>query len=134
MSRQSRLLPLILGSAILTAGHFRAPIAHAEAIVSGSDHNLMIEVRDTSLQDVLTALGAKFDLRFRGLSSLDRRIEGTYRGSLREVITRLLDRYDYVLKTNGARIEVIILDAAKHSETRAEHGQAVPGPTKRRSD
>jgi hypothetical protein len=134
LSRRSRLLQLILGSAVLAAGHFCAPLGHAEAIVSGADNNLTIEARDTSLQDVLTALGAKFDLRVRGLSSLNRQVEGRYEGSLRAVVTRLLNGYDYVLKTDSGHVEVIVLGVAKQSETRPEYSQAVPIPTKRRSD
>ena len=132
--RRSRFLALIVASAVLAAGDFCAQRAHAEAVVSGADNNLTIEVHDTSLQDVLTALGAKFGLRVRGLSSLNRQVEGRYEGSLRGVVTRLLNGYDYVLKTDAGRIEVIIVGAAKQIETRAANGQVVPIATKRRSD
>jgi hypothetical protein len=128
------LLQLVLGSTVLAAGHLCAPLAHAETIVSGGDNNLTIEVRNTSLQDVLTALGAKFGLRVRGSSSLNRQVEGRYEGSLRGIVTRLLNGYDYVLKSDGGGIEVIIVGAATQSETRSEHSQALPAPTKRRSD
>jgi hypothetical protein len=95
---------------------------------------LTIEVRDTSLRDVLTALGAKFGLHVRGLSSLNRQVEGRYEGSLRGVVTRLLNGYDYVLKTDDGRMEVIIVGATKQSETGLKPSQAVWVPTRRRSD
>ena len=124
VSRRSRLLQFILGSAVLAAGHFCAPLGHAEAIVSGADNNLTIEARDTSLQDVLNALGAKFDLRVRGLSSLNRQVEGRYEGSLRAVVTRLVNGYDYVLKTDSGTSKS--LSWARQSRAKRDRSMAKP--------
>lgn len=126
VSRHTRFMSLLLGSVVLAAGLVCAVRADAQAIVSGAENDVTIEAHDTSLQDVLAALGARFGLRYRNVSALDRRINGTYGGSLRGVVARLLDGYDYVMKTDGGRIEVIVLGAA--------NSRAMPAATRRRSD
>ena len=134
MSPPARLQPYLLSSAILVMAHACACVAHAEAIVSGTENELSVEARDTTVQDVLAILGEKFGLRYHGLSSVGRPIAGTYAGSLHTVVTRLLDGCDYVMKIDGGRIEVFVLRAAGQNEARAEHSQAVLIPTRRRSD
>src|SRR5882724_2197068 len=93
MSPRARLLPYLLSFAILIMAP--ACVARAEAIVSGTENQLAVEARDTNVQDVLAILAGKFGLRYHGLSAVGRPIVGTYAGSLRTVVTRLLDGYDY---------------------------------------
>jgi hypothetical protein len=131
MSPRARLLSYLLRAALSIMWAFPAL---AEAIVSGTETELAVEARDTTVQDVLALLGEKFGLRYHGLSSVGRPIAGTYAGSLRAVVTRLLDGYDYVMKIEGGRIEVFVLRAAGQNEARAAQAQAVPIPTRRRAD
>ena len=132
MSPRARLLPYLLSFAILIMAP--ACVARAEAIVSGTENQLAVEVRDTNVQDVLAILADKFGLRYHGLSAAGRPIVGTYAGSLRTVVTRLLDGYDYVMKVEGGRIEVFVLGVARRNEAGPGHSQTVSAPTRRRSD
>jgi hypothetical protein len=134
MSRQGRLLRLLLSSAVLVAGGACSHDALAQTTITGAEDGLTVEARGASVQEVLAALGTKFGLRYRNITVLDRRIDGTYEGSLHRVVTRLLDGSSYVMSTDGGHIEVIVVGAAKRNEMRPQPGTAVPTPTRRRSD
>jgi hypothetical protein len=82
--------------------------ARAETNITGSPDALRVEAHDTALQAVLQALG----VRIRSAADLNRSIEGTFKGSLREVITRLLDGYDFFIHKSGDNIEVVIVGSS----------------------
>ena len=135
MSRHGRLLRLLLSSAVLVAGPACPHDALAQAtIITGAEDDLTVQARNSSVQEVLAALGAKFGLRYRNIAALDRRIDGTYEGSLHRVVTRLLDGSSYVMSTGGGQIEVIVVSAAKRNDVRSQPGTPVFAPTRRRSD
>ena len=101
---------------------------HAEARISGSSDALQIEAQDASIDEVLNALESRFGLHYRAMAALDRRMTGAYAGSLRRVLKRLLDGFDYVVKVNSGTLDVIIIGAA-------DQRRAVPVPVPRhRSD
>jgi hypothetical protein len=134
MSRLGCRLELVLGLAVLIAGLARPPYARAETIITGVQDDLTLEAHDASIQDVLAALGTKFGLRYRNITAIDRRFDGTYEGSLHRVMTRLLDGSSYVMSTDGGHIEVIMVGVAKRNEMLPPPGMTVPTPTRRRSD
>ena len=72
--------------------------------IKGDVATLYIEVRQTTIADVLSALA----VRYRASVSLDEVIEGTYAGSLDQVVSRVLNGYNYATKHNGPNFEVII--------------------------
>jgi len=100
--------------------------AGAEVSVAGDAKAVQVEARDASVEDVMAALGASFGLQYRGTATLDRRITGSYRGSLQHVIRRLLDGYDFIVKTNVDDVEVTVLSGGKAGEARASMS---PSPT-----
>ena len=134
MSRRGRLLQLLLSSVVLIAGLACPRDALAQTTITGAEDGLRVEARDASVQEVLAALGTKFGLRYRNITVLDRRIDGTYEGSLHRVVTRLLDGSSYVLSTGGGHIEVIMLSAAKRNDVLPQPSTTVSTPTRRRSD
>ncbi len=68
-----------------------------------------LDARRTTIADVLAALNAAFAMSYRSSIALDEEINGTYAGSLRRVISRVLDGYNYVIKQDDAKLDVIIL-------------------------
>ena len=100
--------------------------AGAEVSVSGDAKAVQVEARDASVEEVMAALGANFGLQYRGTATLERRITGSYRGSLQHVIRRLLDGYDFIVKTNVDDVEVTVLSGGKAGEARAS---MAPSPT-----
>jgi hypothetical protein len=81
----------------------------AEIQVSGTPDAITIEARDTSVEDILAALGRAFDMDYRSSIDLDKRLYGTYAGPLSRVVTRILQGYNFVLKTDNERISVTVV-------------------------
>lgn len=81
--------------------------------VSGSAKNLSINAQNSSVEDVLSALRENFNLRFQSSVILDKKLTGTYRGSLLEVVWRLLEGHDFIVESNEDQLEVVVLRAPK---------------------
>ena len=94
---------------LMMAAH--AVSARAEILVEGSAPQVRVHAQDAAVADVLAALGERFGLRVRGTVG-DRRISADLNGPLRQVIARVLDGYDYVIRTRGDGIEVTVLGTA----------------------
>src|SRR5215831_2931206 len=122
MPRQIAPPVRLLLPAILLAALFPARSFGAEAHITGEPDAVRVEARDSRVEEVLVALGASFGLQYRSASALSRRVSGTYEGSLRRVVTRLLDGYDFVMKTGSDGIEVTVYGSATP-------GAAGPTPT-----
>ena len=106
MQRQSAVLTsLVVIGLSLTA----VPDARAEVQVQGGPDAVVIDAHDASVEDVLEALGMSFGLQHRGAGALQRRISGTYRGSLQHVVRRVLDGYNFIVKTDDDDIEVVVI-------------------------
>jgi hypothetical protein len=105
-----------------------APGARAEVQVQGAPDALVLDARDASVEDVLEALGTSFGLQHRGADALQRRISGTYRGSLQHVVRRLLDGYNFVLKTDEDDIEVVVIGGEGSGAATAGAAAAAAAP------
>jgi hypothetical protein len=82
---------------------------HAETLVAGGPAALRVEAQNATLQEVLTVLRSSFGLKFQISTDLNRSVSGTYNGSLREVITKLLYGYDFFVRKLGDDLEVVVL-------------------------
>ena len=110
--------------------------AHAETHVGGEPAALRVEARNATLQEVLTALRSSFGLKIQASTSTDlnRSVSGTYNGSLREVITRLLDGYDFFVRKLGDDLEVVVVGFSASAGTvpRPEIAEPTRRPALRR--
>jgi hypothetical protein len=88
-----------------------AVLARAEILVEGSISHVRVHAQDAVVADVLAALAARFGLRVRGTVG-DRRISADLTGPLGRVVARVLDGYDYVIRTRGDGMEVTVLGTA----------------------
>jgi hypothetical protein len=95
----------LLGAALAIAP---TPVL-AEIQVSGSPEAVTIEVRDTSIEDILSTLSRAFDMDYQSSIDLDKRLYGTYVGPLSRVVTRILQGYNFVLKTDNGSIFVTVV-------------------------
>jgi hypothetical protein len=100
---------LMLGVALATA----PTAALADARVRGNPEAVTIEARNTSVEEILKALGGAFDVHYRSSANLQMQVSGNYEGSLQRVMKRVLDGYSYFLKTADGRIDVTVLDAPR---------------------
>jgi hypothetical protein len=73
--------------------------------------------------DVLSAIANNFGMTYRTSVALDGPADQSYAGSLRQVVSRLLDGYVYVIKTEGGTAEIVIFGRRGTA--------AVPPPPKR---
>lgn len=81
----------------------------AEMQVRGSPEAVRIDVRDAPVEEVLAALSRTFGMHYQLSTKLDKRLSGTYAGSLRRVVMRILDGYNFILKTDDGSIVVTVL-------------------------
>jgi hypothetical protein len=113
-------------AALLFGGAVTAFPAHAEIIVEGPANALQIEMRDTSVQEVLVVLGAHYGLRFSSAAPLDRSVSGSFNGPLPRLVARLLDRYNYIVKSANGTLEVVVLGARDAAPAAPSVGIAAP--------
>ena len=85
-------------------------IARAEVHVEGSPPAVRVTSSGDTVSDVLSALAAKFKIQYRSAIPLDTAADATYSGSFRQVVSRLLDGYNYVIKAGDSKaVEIVVL-------------------------
>ena len=85
-----------------------ATIACAEVHVDGSPAAVRVTTSQDAISDVLSAIAANFNVRYRSAIPLDAAANVSYSGSVAQVISRLLDGYNYVIKTDQKSTEIVI--------------------------
>ena len=103
----SRILALAIASWILSASGGKA--ACAGLLIEGEPNAIHLEAHDVPLRQLLDAMQAKFNLRYRTDDVLDSRVTGTFNGQLRRVTMRLLEDYDFVMKMTPEGIDVLVM-------------------------
>lgn len=89
--------------------------------LTGDPAKLRLETRRTSVASVLAALATAYHISFRSAVVLDELRDGTYTGSLRHVVGRLLDGYNYFIEEHDAALDVFVVGRSD--------GKAAPAPT-----
>ena len=98
-----------------------SPVAAlAEVHVEGNPAAVRIATSQDSIDNVLSALGTTFNIRYRSAIKLDMAANPTYAGPLERVIANLLNGFNYIVKRNPDSTEIIIL--GRHGEA------AIPPP------
>jgi hypothetical protein len=108
----------LLAAATALACGLATPVS-AEVHVEGNLGALRVTTSGDALSDVLTAFGARWPVRYRSSVPLDVKIAGAYAGSLSQVVARLLDGYNYVIRRDRELTEIIVFGA---------RGEAVVAP------
>jgi hypothetical protein len=83
--------------------------AHAETQVRGTPQAIVVEAQNATVEEVLAALTDTFKVRFRSAANLDKRLTGTYAGTLQQAVSRILKGYDFVVKSGPAGLEITLL-------------------------
>jgi len=105
-----------------------ATSARADVKVHGDTTAVRIDASQASVSQVLAAIGTTFKIRYRTSTSLDTPINGTYTGSLGEVISRVLNGYNYVVKSQDGPIEITVLGRRGAQAIAAEPPPPPPSP------
>jgi hypothetical protein len=88
--------------------------------LNGASADIKLELHATMVSAALDKLLAAYNVSYRSSVALTETRDGTYKGSLRQVILRLLDGYDFIVARDGANLHVVIL------ARRGEHPIAAP--------
>jgi hypothetical protein len=94
---------------ILALGSVRAG---AEVCVDVESDGVVVDASSATVAEILTALGETGDLHYRSSVDLGRTVSGTYKGTLRQVVSRLLEGYNFTLRVSDNRIEAVIIGLA----------------------
>lgn len=109
----------------LTCG-LLARMTRAEVHIEGTPAAVRVTTGQDTIADVLSVIGATFDVKYRTEIPLDAAAHRTYSGSLGHVISRLLDGYSYVIKNEREATEIFIF--GKRGETSILPTEALPPP------
>ena len=83
--------------------------ATAASEVQGDPTDMRLLVENASTEEALQALAGSFGLVYSLPANSGRTLTGTYSGTLRQVLARILDRTDYILKIADGTVEVVVL-------------------------
>jgi hypothetical protein len=83
--------------------------AYAEVKVAGTPAAARVVADHDGVAEVLAAMAAAFNVKYRASVQLDGVLSGTYAGSLREITARVLDGYSYVVRHEGGAAEIVVL-------------------------
>ena len=84
--------------------------ARTQVSIEGDSAHVRLEARNAPLSEVLSTLEQTFPVRHRTAVALDQSIVGTYRGPLRQVLSRLLDGFSYyVADTADGGMEITVV-------------------------
>jgi hypothetical protein len=84
-----------------------AEMTRADVLVDGDEAAVRVVARQASVAEVFAALQSKFRFRYNLAVSPERQVSGTIAGPLHQVVARLLDGYDYVVKRAPDGVEVV---------------------------
>jgi hypothetical protein len=87
--------------------------AWAETQVHGTPQAVVVEAKNATVEEILVALTDTFKVEFRSAANLDKRITGTYQGTLQQAVSHILNGYDFVVKSGQAGLEITLLDGRK---------------------
>jgi hypothetical protein len=82
--------------------------ARAGVLVEGTAAAVRVTAEQAAISDVLAAVTGNFNARYRTAIPLDAPAGPAYAGSLAQVIARLLDGYNYVVKRDGQITEIVV--------------------------
>jgi hypothetical protein len=83
--------------------------AHAAVEVRGTSELVQVVAHNAKLHEVLSALAATLkSLNYRG-TNLDGVINGTFKGSVQDVLGLILSGYDYVITTQDAAMLIVVI-------------------------
>jgi hypothetical protein len=85
-----------------------AGVARAGVLVEGTPAAVRVTADQAAIADVLAAVTGNFNATYRSAVPLDVPAGPAYAGSFAQVIARLLDGYNYVVKRDGQATEIVV--------------------------
>jgi hypothetical protein len=104
----------------------------ADVQVRGNPGAVSVVAQDASIEEILLNLSSAFDVKLRSSANLEKQLTGTYRGSLQQVLTRVLDGYNFILKSEKGGAVITVLGSGKAVDMLG--ASPASGSAKRRAD
>jgi uncharacterized protein (DUF2342 family) len=82
--------------------------ALAATEVHGQKDDLQIDAKNASIREILDALAAKYSLTYKLPPNINRVITGRYTGALSQILRRVLDGNDFIIKASEDGVEVVV--------------------------
>ncbi len=127
LARSGATIAIGLGIAYALAA---AP-AMADTQVRGNPQAASVQAQNATVEEILVALSNEFNVQFRSSADLNKRLTGTYEGSLQQVVSHVLKGYDFVVKSGTGGVEITLLGAGKSTKV---IGGAAAAKSERRPD
>jgi hypothetical protein len=86
---------------------------------------VVVDASGATVAEILTALGETGDVHYRSSVDLSRTVSGTYKGTLLQVVSRLLEGYNFTLRVSDNRIEAVIIGLSGTTPTTGQPTTAV---------
>jgi len=106
-----------LATTLLLAWCLSCGRAAAEVRLSGTPDRMVLQASDATMPEILSALRSAFALELELKGATARKFTGTYSGSVRRVLSRLLTGEDYVLSSAADGMSVILLGTGAAGST-----------------
>jgi hypothetical protein len=103
----------------------QSPVTAASE-VQGDPTDMRLLVENASTEEALQALAGSFGLLYSLPANSGRTLTGVYSGTLRQVLARILDRTDYILKIADGPVEVVVLGPSGGSSVVSASQPVVP--------
>lgn len=115
----------VLALALLSVG---VSGALAATEVRGEERNLQIEAKNASIREILDSLATKYPLTYKLPPNLNRVVTGRYAGSLAQVLRRVLDGNDFIIKASDNLVEVVVFGSSQATAVVAAELPSAPKP------
>jgi hypothetical protein len=116
---------IVVGIALTIAPTFTL----AEVQVRGTQQAVSVNAQNASVEEILSAIRNAFGVRYRSSINLQQETTGTYEGSLYRVLQRILESYDFIVKTSEAGTEITIFGKGNALPATASEASRVPVPS-----
>src|ERR1700722_11870639 len=87
--------------------------ARAETQVHETPQAVVVEAQNATIEEILGALTDTFKVQFKSAANPDKRLPGTYQGTLQQAVSHILKGYDFVVRSGPAGLEITLLGAGK---------------------
>jgi hypothetical protein len=82
--------------------------AYAEVQITGKSDAIKIEANEASVEELLIALSEAYGLQYRSSANLSRSVSGTFAGPLQQVLSRLLQGYNFAIEISASGTMVVV--------------------------
>ena len=97
--------------------------------VQGNADAVQVEIHQASITKVLSVFASTFNFRYRSSIALDGLLNNTYAGSLRQVLSSMLNGYNYTIKYENSQLDLVIFGRRGEQAVVAPPPSPTPAPS-----